>query len=174
MGEKIPTITTDRLVLREFEDSDSHFMFINWYSDVECTKYTNMTVANDDSKCKAFINFLRDYYDKGLYMWATCKKESNEPIGMIGFEVSDETEVSFIVGTKFSNRGYATEALSGILHFSTEKLGLKYIWGYHFTENIGAGKVMQKAGMKYARNDIATNKFFGKEMPIAVYEHTSF
>jgi len=171
MSTKIPTVTTERLILRAFEESDSHYMLINWFSDIECSKYTNMKPKNDEEDCKKFIRFMQSLYDIGLYMWAICLKESNEPIGMICFELSENTEISFIVSSKYKNFGYATEALSAILQFSAENLDLKYVWGYHFTENIGAGKVMKKAGMKYVRSDILRNNFFDKDMDIDVYEY---
>jgi len=171
MGKKLSIINSDRLILREFEKSDSNCMFINWATDAECCKYTSMTVADNEDTCKTVIDLWGNYYDKGLFMWAVCLKENNEPIGMIGFELTEKPEISFIIGKKYNNHGYATEALSSVLQFSTENLGLKYFWGYHFTENIGSGKVMQKAGMTHTRSDIKLNKFFNKDMPIEIYEY---
>jgi ribosomal-protein-alanine N-acetyltransferase len=171
MKNMLPIINGDRLILREFQEKDSKLMFINWASDVECSKYTNMTVANNKQNCKAVINLWKSYYDKGLFMWAICLKTSNEPIGVIGFELSDKPEISFTIGKKYNNRGYATETLSSVLQFGTKKLGVKCFWGYHFTENIGSGKVMQKAGMTHIRSNIKFNKFFNKEMPVEIYEY---
>jgi len=171
MNTKIPTVNTERLILREFKEADSPCMHKNWFSDIECSKYTNMKPMSDDEGCWKFINFMETLYDEGLFLWAICLKENNEPIGMICFELSDDTEISFIVGSEFKNCGYATESLSAILQFCTEKLDLKYVWGYHFAENISAGKVMKKAGMKYARSEISRNNFFDKDMTIDVYEY---
>ena len=171
MENTIPSITSNRLKLREFEKADSHYMFINWASDAECSKYTEMTVADSENYCEAVIDLWKSYYDKGLFMWAICLKESNEPIGMIGFGLSENSEICLAVGKKYNNHGYATEALSAVLQFGIKNLRVKHFWGYHFTENIGSGKVMQKAGMIHIRSDTKLNKFFNKEMPVEIYEY---
>ena len=171
MDKKIPIINSNRLILREFEKSDSHYMFINWATDEESCKYTNMTIAEKEDNCKTVIDLWGNYYDKGLFMWAICIKENNEPIGMISFEMSENPEIAFIISKKYNNRGYATEALTSVLKFSVENLGMKYFWSYHFTENIGSGKVMQKAGMVHTRSDVKFNKFFNKDMPIEIYDY---
>ncbi|MCL1858497.1 MAG: GNAT family N-acetyltransferase [Oscillospiraceae bacterium] len=171
MKNEIPVINSDRLILRKFEENDSHYMFINWATDIECAKYTNMTVADNENNCKFIIDLWKKYYDKGLVMWAICLKASNEPIGMIGFELFENPEISFTIGKKYNNCGYATEALSSVLQFGIKNLGVKFFWGYHFTENIGSGRVMQKAGMVHTRSDVKLNKFFNKDMPIEIYEY---
>ena len=171
MHKKLPIINSSRLILREFEKSDSKYMFINWANDLECCKYTNMTIAESEDNCSFVINLWENYYDKGLFMWAVCLKENNEPIGMIGFELTEKPEISFTIGKKYNNYGYATEALSSVLQFGINNLGVKCFWGYHFIENIGSGRVMQKAGMTYVRSNIKFNKFFNKDMPIKIYEY---
>ena len=167
----LPIINTDRLILRKFEKSDSYYMFANWGNDEECCKYTNMKAAESVNICKNRINLWEKYYNKGLFMWAVCLKENNEPIGMIGFELSEKPEISVTVSIKYNNHGYATEALYAVLQYGTKNLGVKGFWGYHFTENAGAGRVMQKAGMIYKQSDTKFNKFFSKDMTIAIYEY---
>jgi ribosomal-protein-alanine N-acetyltransferase len=167
----LPIIKTERLILRQFEKSDSYYMFVNWANDEENTKYTNGKAAENENDCESIINLWENYYDKGLFMWAVCLKESNEPIGMIGFELAEKPEISFTVGKKYNNRGYATEALVAVLQFGVNNLGVKCFWGYHFTENASSGRVMQKAGMAYVRSDIKLNKFFNKDMTIEIYEY---
>jgi len=171
MDKKLPVINSDRLILREFEENDAHYMFINWANNAENSKYTNMKVADSENNCRTGIDLWKNYYDKGLFMWAICLKISNEPIGMIGFELSENPEISFTVGKKYNNRGYATEALAAALRFGIKELGAKRFWGYHFTENIASGRVMQKAGMAHIRSDIKYNRFFNKDMPIEIYEY---
>jgi ribosomal-protein-alanine N-acetyltransferase len=171
MNNKLPIIESDRLILREFNDSDSHYMFINWANDSENSKYTNMKVASSENICEMTINRWSNYYDKGLFMWAICLKVSDEPIGIISFELTNSPEISLMVGKRHSNSGYATEALSLVIQYGIANLGIKSFWGYHYNENISAGRVMQKAGMTYIRSDVKHNNFFNKNMPISVYEY---
>ena len=167
----LPIINTDRLILRKFEKDDSYYMFVNWGNDEECCKYTNMQISENENICENCINTWEKYYDKGLFMWAVCLKDNNEPIGMIGFELSEKPEISFTISIKHNNHGYATEALYAVLQYGAKNLEVRGFWGYHFIENYGAGKVMQKAGMIYKGSGIKFNKYFSKDMNILLSEH---
>ena len=73
-------------------------------------------------------------------------------LGSISLHPNDsrtQGELSYWIGKPYWNRGYATEAVVGILSIAFNTLKFDRIYAAHFTRNASSGRVMQKAGMFY-------------------------
>ena len=84
-------------------------------------------------------------------------KESNEPIGCIGYYTASESnigigqndvEVGYWVARPYWNRGIATEALQLLIDYCFRQQGFRTLWADHFLDNQASGRVMQKCGFK--------------------------
>lgn len=78
----------------------------------------------------------------------TLPEEKGAPIiGMIGFERLDGAgdELGYWVGRAWQQRGYATEAVHGVIELA-EALGSESLEAGHFLDNPASGKVLRKAG----------------------------
>ena len=138
------TIETDRLILRKARPEDAQFMFNNWASDDEVTKYLMW-----QSHKSLIDNYKRPYY----YDWLIELKELGEPIGSIGVvelkENVNAVHIGYCIGKKWWHKGITSEALSSLIDFFFNKVGAERIESRHDPRNVNSGKVMQKCGMKY-------------------------
>lgn len=68
-------------------------------------------------------------------------------IGLIGAHVrGDEVEVGYWLGRPWWGRGYATEALAGVMPLARD---LGAVVADHFADNPASGRVLEKAGFVY-------------------------
>ena len=58
-------------------------------------------------------------------------------------------ELGYCYGSKYWNKGYATEALQIVIKYLRETAKVEKITACHFSLNHASGKVMKKAGMIY-------------------------
>jgi len=146
------TIETERLILRRFVLEDAQAMFTNWASDADVCKYLSWEPYEDvDSLRKMLQVFIDAYEHDDNYHWVIELKEIGEPIGSISaIQIHDahlRCELGYCMGKPFWSKGYMTEAAEAVIRFFFEEVGLNRIQAHHDVQNVGSGKVMQKAGM---------------------------
>ncbi|MFQ5579414.1 MAG: GNAT family N-acetyltransferase [Nitrospiria bacterium] len=83
--------------------------------------------------------------------WKIFVKESDEPIGSIGFiRWEGEArlgELGFILSNKYTGRGYMTESCKAVLAFGLDRMGLETIEAKSLPNNAASLRVLEKAGM---------------------------
>ena len=158
------TLKTERLILRRFTLDDADAMLRNWASDSEVTKYLTWSTHSDVSVSKAVIgSWMKLYENLNHYNWAIVLKGINEPIGSIGAVEQREdinmVHIGYCIGQNWWRSGYTSEALSELIRFFFEDVGLNRIESRHDPRNPNSGKVMLKCGLKYEgtmrRDDIS-------------------
>ncbi len=147
-------IETKRLILRPFSIEGSKPMFLNWARDLEVTKFLTWPPHADPSVSQAVIeSWLLLYKNLDHYSWAIVLKEIGEPIGSIAAVGKDDdikmVHMGYALGRKWWNKGYTSEALSALIQFFFEEVGVNRIESSHDPRNINSGKVMIKCGLKY-------------------------
>ncbi len=148
------TLETERLILRRFTESDAEAAFKNWTSSDAVTKYLRWGTHRDISLTRDFINSrLESYGRPDAYDWAIVLKELGEPIGSMGAvelnEPARSVEIGYCIGEKWWRQGYTSEALSAVIRFFFEEVGVNRVYSEHDPKNPNSGKVMLKCGMKY-------------------------
>lgn len=146
-------IETTRLILRPFRSSDAEFMFRNWASDPEVTKFLTWNAHRSIYDSEYVINlWTSQYNDISRYNWAIVLKELGEPIGGIDvvkiYENTDTAEIGYNIGREWWNMGIVTEAFNAIIPYLFE-IGFKQIRAAHAAKNPASGRVMEKCGLKY-------------------------
>lgn len=151
---KMPTIETERLILRPMRMFDAFDMYE--YSKMpQTTTYLTWSAHTDLEYTKNYLAFVIDKCKQGeFYDWAvTLKTDDNKMIGTCGFSKIDITnnvaELGYVINPKFHQNGYATEAAKAILDFGFSKLGFHRIEAKYISENIASLSVMKKCGMKF-------------------------
>lgn len=148
-NENTPTIETERLILRKFNENDAGALF-EILSDEEVNTFLPWYPLKNISEAKLFLKerFL-DYYNKpSIYRYAICFKEDNKPIGYVW--LSDNASCDFGYGLKkeFWHKGIVTEAARAIVD-RIKNAGYLYITATHDVNNPRSGAVMKKLGMVY-------------------------
>lgn len=157
-------IKTKRLVLRKFTKDDAFFVYKNWASDNEVTKYLKWpTHSSIDVTEKLIHQWVKNYENKNFYKWAiTLKENINEPIGDISVnelnEITSTAIIGYVLSKSYWNQGIMTEALKAVINFLFNEVKVKKIDATHDVNNVNSGKVMQKSGMKYIKTIYKASK----------------
>lgn len=148
------TIETDRLILRKFTVGDVDAAFRNWTSDENVTEFLRWpTHANIAITERVLNSWIAGYEKVNFYQWAIMLKVSDEPIGTISaVDIDEQTEkvhIGYCIGSQWWHCGYTSEALSAIIPFFFEQVGVKRLESQHDPGNPNSGSVMKKCGMIY-------------------------
>ncbi|MFY9176756.1 MAG: GNAT family N-acetyltransferase [Caldicoprobacterales bacterium] len=148
------TLETHRLILRRFTLEDAEDMFSNWANDSEVTKYLTWWPHDSiDTTREVLSIWINEYSNNTAYNWAIELKETGQIIGSISVvdlcSKDCRCEIGYCISKVYWNKGITTEALKEVIGFLFSQVGINRIQAKHDVLNIGSGKVMQKAGMKY-------------------------
>ena len=146
------TIETERLILRRCVLEDAAFMYRDWASDPEVTKYLTWPTHTCVEDSRAILQeWVKEYEKNSFYLWAIEPKGLGQPIGSISVvEISEEAnwvEIGYCIGRNWWRRGYVSEALKALVAFFFEEVGVGRIQARHDPRNVGSGAVMRKCGM---------------------------
>ena len=152
IGEKFPTLLTDRLILRQFVKSDTEEL--KQLADKrEIAEGTFIPHPYEEGFAEDFIESqFRDFRRGSLLNFAIEIKETKKLAGSIGLKIEQKVnqgEIGFWVGVPYWGNGYCTEAVKSILEYGFNVQGLDRIYAFHFKGNEASGKVLNKIGMKY-------------------------
>ena len=116
---RIPTIETERLILRKMKPSDSRDMYE--YSRLpEVTRYLLWEPHTNPSQTLDYLEYLQTRYRVGdFYDWAVVEKSRGKMIGTCGFTSLDfsnnAAEVGYVLNPAFWGKGLAPEALMRVM-----------------------------------------------------------
>ncbi len=147
--ENTPTIETERLILRKFEDSDFQAIF-EILSDSEVNRFLPWYPLRDLDEARAFLKerFLAYYGRPVSYRYAVCLKEDDLPIGYVLLSDEENHDLGFGLKKEFWNRGIITEAAQAVIK-RIKRAGYTHITATHDKNNPRSGAVMKKLGMEY-------------------------
>lgn len=161
----VPTLETERLILRDLRESDAKEVFENWASDDEVSRYVRWSTHKQIEETKEYIrNEIKRCKNEDYYTWGIVLKQNKELIGAIAvFPSEDERhEVGYNISKKYWRNGYTTEALKRVMKYLINDLQMKRFRCSHAVLNPASGAVMRKVGFKYVK-DACYEKFDGSE-----------
>ena len=148
----IPTLETERLILRPFRLEDA--------ADVQ-------RLAGDRSIADTTLNIPHPYKDgmaegwiskhqpgfeggKGVTFAITCKTGDSliGAIGLMGMVTGHQAELGYWIGQPYWSQGFCTEAGAAVLRYAFSELGLMRVHAGHLARNPASGRVMRKLGMQ--------------------------
>ena len=130
-------LETDRLILRKFIIDDAAAMYNNWTSDPDVTKYLMWPYHKTIEISKAVLTDWINQYSK------------EDSIEMV--------RIGYCIGKKWWKQGITSEALTAIVEFFFEEVGINRIETRHDSKNPNSGKVMMKCGLKYEHREADWN-----------------
>jgi len=162
-SNKIITLATERLFLRQFTMDDRDALF-KIAQEPNIFQYFPTKTAWEMEKVERNIQHQIDHWeDLGYGLWAVTLAESGQLMGWCGLEFlpdTNETEVGYLLSGKFWGKGYATEAARASVQFGKNDLGLQEIIGLTDPLNIASQRVLEKSGLTFTRKQV----YFGMEM----------
>jgi len=143
-----PTLTTERLTLRQPLESDAQEIFL-LRSDTIVNKYLDRQPTETVEEALSFIRKVNENFknNAGLY-WAITQTDNDKLIGTIClFDFSDELkkcEIGYELLPNYQGQGIMNEALKKIIEFTFQTLGLETIDAFTHKENQSSTKLLQK------------------------------
>lgn len=149
-------IETDRLVIRPYNENDLVESF-ELMQNKDLFKYLDMEVMSFEEYKGLFswliASYENDFHGDFKYSFAIFLKETGKFIGWGGFGVIDcfypEKEIYYLIGKEYWGKGYATEAMTELMHYYFNKMELKRLIALAKPENIASNRVIQKLGFKF-------------------------
>ena len=169
---------TARLKIRPFNIKDAQYIYKNWASNDNVTKFLNWNTHKSIEESAEYCGSVVKATPKLDYFhWIIELTEIGEPIGDIAAVKVDtekcEAEIGYVLGEKWWNQGYMSEALEAVLAYLIFVIGFDKITIQHFTDNKASGRVMQKCGLNHTgTSKIILEQKGGREEPTEVYTIT--
>jgi RimJ/RimL family protein N-acetyltransferase len=94
------------------------------------------------------------YARNGFGLWRVVSKESGEAIGMCGLikrETLEDVDVGYAFLPQFWGKGYAFEAVQGVLAYAKTRAGLSRVVAIVDPTNQASIRVLEKAGMQFVK-----------------------
>ncbi len=146
-------LTTDRLLLREFEEDDWQPL-LAYQSDPLYLRYNPWTYRTKEDVCAFLQQFMnwRESVPRWKFQFAIVLPAEKRLIGNCGIRLrtptAREADIGYELDSGYWDKGYATEAARALLQFGFEELGLHRIWAHCIAENIASAHVLEKIGMR--------------------------
>lgn len=149
----IPTLETDRLILRGMRVSDTEDMF-EYARRPSVTQYLTWNPHTDPAETREYLTYVGQRYRTGdFYDWAVVDRESGHMIGTCGFTSfncpHDTAEIGYVLNPAYQGKGLATEAVRRVLDFGFDELGLHRIEAHFMEGNDASRRLMERVGMAF-------------------------
>jgi RimJ/RimL family protein N-acetyltransferase len=148
----VPTLTTDRLLLRPWRDADrAPFAALN--ADTEVMRYFPLPLTREESD--TFADSIEASLEaRGWGLWAVEVVDVAPFIGFVGLNVpgfdavfTPCVEVGWRLAKEHWGKGYASEAARAALAFGFDRAGFDEIVSFTSVENRPSQAVMVRIGM---------------------------
>jgi [ribosomal protein S5]-alanine N-acetyltransferase len=149
----LPTLETDRLVLRKMTLDDAEAIFA-YASEHEVSRYTLWETHRSIEDSRAFLELVIQKYESGGEPdWGIVYKGDHRFVGACGlvdWEAEHaRAEVGFVLSREYWGRGLMPEAVRAMFSFGFERMNLNRVEARCIVENAASARVMEKAGMAY-------------------------
>lgn len=154
----IPTLTSPRLALRPFGDSDVVELVALLADRSIADGVLHLPYPYTESDARDWIGTHAAGCAAGASLhWAIQLRDplgSIGPprlIGAIGLSLSgthERGELGYWIGVAHQGRGHASEAARTVVDHAFERLGLHRVTAHHMAWNVGSGRVLEKAGLR--------------------------
>lgn len=164
MGDKnftpFPVLKTERLTLRQLASSDANEIF-TLRSDSNVNKYLDRKPGTSIDDAKIFIRAINENIQKNdAVYWAITFNSADKLIGTIClFSFSDDNlkaEIGYELLPGFQGKGIMQEAISKVIDFGIQHIGLNSIEAYTHPDNQRSTRLLEKCNFK--KNSSAEGK----------------
>lgn len=147
---QLPTLTTDRLILRPFRMDDVPAVE-NMLSTPHIDEHTlNFPHPYPPGFAEGWISRHQGWAEHGTHLQWAVALQDDTPVGAIGIALRADPahgDIGYWIGPDHWNKGYATEATRAVIAYGFDTLGLPRIQASCFVGNDASARVLQKAGM---------------------------
>ena len=149
---RIETLQASRIILRPIRLSDAPWVFA-MRSDKEYGKYTDIPQYKDPEEAVRYINrVLKEMESQSCYVWANTSASEGTFLGSICLWNFTEDRLSAEIGydllPEYRGKGYMGEAVSLVLDFAFDRLGLASVFANLHGDHTKSLNVLERAGFR--------------------------
>lgn len=147
-------LRTKRLGLRRHQNEDASVLYKVFGTDPRMFEYSGWNPYQTETMAvKTVQSFIKNYDDPHFYGWGiTFEGKLIGTVGAYGYNADkSQIEVGMSIARAAWGRGFATEALTAVLHYLTEHENIRTVTAWCASANIGSKKAMEKSGMTMTR-----------------------
>ena len=146
-------LETSRLALRRMSPDDAEFILelLNDPSFLRNIGDRGVRTV-DDARTYIRTGPMESYERFGFGLYLMELKDTREPIGICGLlkrESLQDVDVGFALLPRFWSKGYAFEAVSAVLAYGRNTLGLKRIVAITSPDNVASINLLSKFGFRF-------------------------
>ena len=151
-SSKFPQITTERLLLRQFEENDLESVY-KGLSDPDIIKYYGVSYQTLE-ETKEQMKFFADLEKEGTGIWwAICSLDNATFYGAGGLngvsKIHKKAEIGFWLLKEYWGKGIMGEIMPIICKYGFEEMGLHRIEGLVESDNMNCKNAMKKLDFTY-------------------------
>ena len=168
-------LKTNRLLLRRHQSEDAAVLFTSFGSDGQMFAYSGWNpYQTSEMAAETIESFLKSYEDPHFYGWGIVYQ--GKLIGTVGAYDYDADNSRIEIGMSIERaswgHGFATEAVTAVLHYLTGHEGIKTVSAWCASANTGSRRALEKAGMKMVHTDNGALKINGQIYDKLTFEYT--
>ncbi len=150
---RIPTLETERLILRGMRVSDAEDMYA-YARHPSVTEYLTWSPHASLDETREYLTYIGQRYRTGdFYDWSLICAADGHMIGTCGFTSfncpADSAEIGYVLNPAYQGQGLATEAVRRVLAFGFEELNLHRIEARFMEGNDASRRLMERVGMSF-------------------------
>lgn len=145
MARGLDVIQTDRLLLRGIDETDAE-LIVGWRSVPDVYRYFKFPhkITIDEH-----LEWYRNRYlsNENRFDWICIEKESEQRIGVFGLvRDEDKAEVSYLLAPDAQHKGYANEAIRGLINYASETWNVQLVLAEIHEDNKPSIFLVKKMG----------------------------
>ena len=151
MLKNLPTLETERLILRKMTPNDAEAVFA-YASDLEVTRYVIWDTHRTIEDSEGFLRSVVERYENAKAAdWRIVYKRNGRFIGGCGIggweREHARAEMGYVLSRGYWGRGLIPEAVRAMISFGFERMSLNRLEARCMAENTASARVMEKAGI---------------------------
>ena len=169
-----PTLKTSRLCLRQFRADDADAMH-ECFADPEAMRFWNQPVHTKRIETERAVRRYVDCTPSYYRTWAVADAGSDRCLGLVGYHDGHirckRAAIGYFINPTRQQRGLATEAVSAMLGFCFDELGLYRVQAYIDPDNGASRALVEKLGFRHEgllRDNLRVGEVWRSEMLYAL------
>jgi ribosomal-protein-alanine N-acetyltransferase len=147
----IPTLETDRLLLRPFTLADAPEVRRLCGAREVYEGTLSIPHPYTQGHAEEWIGEHAEAFERREFLsLAVTRRSDGALVGSMGLGFAPahaRAELGYWIGVPYWGQGFATEAAAELIRYGFEELGLERVNAHHFPENPASGRVLEKLGM---------------------------
>ncbi|MDQ0361754.1 GNAT family N-acetyltransferase [Breznakia pachnodae] len=159
---------TQRLEIRRFKNDDLNDIY-NYLSDPEVVKYEPYKKLNK-KQCSEYLDAMISEND----FWAIVLRKTNAVIGQVYLANSSPYlwELGYVFNSKYQHKGYASEAVTRLLHYVFEEQDAHRVSAHCNVKNKASWKLLERIGFRREGHFLQNVYFFTDEENQPLWQDT--